>query len=257
MSHDFYVIVIGGGRSAQHCAGHLADGGLRVAGVERELVGGECDYWVGSGDPSDSRSSRAGRRLDQPRGHGADRGAGSCCSCSAAARSESVRRHPAVPELLGGLAGHLDRPRGSDRRKGAPMELNHSVAVVTGEPRPRPPLRRLGSAGDQPAPARTLRTEEEERWTFHSWQRSCRRRPSITTPTRRAPPNTTGGTGTPPISTRARRGAARRRHRRLRPSTWRAWGSGEPYSRSPRILVVTATSLRGGSRSQPSRSPLS
>jgi pyruvate/2-oxoglutarate dehydrogenase complex dihydrolipoamide dehydrogenase (E3) component len=46
MSREFDVIIIGAGPSAQHCAGHLADGGLRVAIVERELVGGECDYWA-------------------------------------------------------------------------------------------------------------------------------------------------------------------------------------------------------------------
>ena len=45
MSESFDVIVVGGGPAGEVAVERVAKGGLSVALVERELVGGECSYW--------------------------------------------------------------------------------------------------------------------------------------------------------------------------------------------------------------------
>lgn len=46
MSEPVDVVVIGMGVGGEELAGQLAEAGLKVVGIEKELVGGECPYWA-------------------------------------------------------------------------------------------------------------------------------------------------------------------------------------------------------------------
>ncbi|MFS0894235.1 dihydrolipoyl dehydrogenase family protein [Microbacterium sp. 179-I 3D3 NHS] len=65
-SHDYDLIVIGGGPVGENVADYAIKRGIRVAIVESELVGGECSYWACMPSKALLRSGhaiRAARRL--------------------------------------------------------------------------------------------------------------------------------------------------------------------------------------------------
>jgi pyruvate/2-oxoglutarate dehydrogenase complex dihydrolipoamide dehydrogenase (E3) component len=59
MAERYDAVVIGAGPAGEVCAGELADGGMRTAICERQLVAGECSYWACIPSKTLLRSSEA------------------------------------------------------------------------------------------------------------------------------------------------------------------------------------------------------
>ncbi|MGW9021866.1 dihydrolipoyl dehydrogenase family protein [Leucobacter chromiiresistens] len=143
MSAEYDVIVIGAGPVGENVADRAVQGGLSVALVESELVGGECSYWACMPSKALLRSGeavRAAQRLD-----GAKQAVGGSVDVAAVLRRRDS------------FTSRWDDSGQVEWVAGAGIELVRGHGAITGEREVTVRAAESGAAADAPAAGTVLR----------------------------------------------------------------------------------------------------
>ncbi|MGE0029047.1 MAG: NAD(P)/FAD-dependent oxidoreductase [Thermoleophilia bacterium] len=151
MSTTYDAAVIGAGPAGEVAASRLADAGMRVALLERELVGGECAYWACI--PSKTLLRPPEARAEARRAAGV--GEPSLSFAQVAAYRDEMIRHLDDTAQVEGY-----RERGIAVHKGVATALGRGriavdgevvdaarIVVATGSEQPVPPIEGLAESG--------------------------------------------------------------------------------------------------------------
>jgi dihydrolipoamide dehydrogenase len=154
------VLVIGGGPAGENAADVAAKGGLRVALIEHELLGGECTYWACMPSKALLRPGEALEALRRVPGLG-DAAAGAIDLNAALARRDALASKWDDSSQVAWLDGvGVDLIRGHGRIVGERQvsvtdsdgsttlyEARRAVVVATGSSASFPPIQGLSEAG--------------------------------------------------------------------------------------------------------------